>query len=268
MDNMERKILFFDIDGTLITNDERRIFPESAKRAIALARERGHLAYVNSGRVYSNINDLIRDAGFDGYVCGCGTYIIEHDKELLHHRLSRELCREVAGVCRDMGLVAIFEHTEHTCYDRELEGTVEIEILDYFKNQGIKLIDDIDSPEFIYDKFAAWYDPKKSDVAAFRKYVEEKGFNYVQREGDFCEVVPKGYSKATGIQFLLDYHNISIENAYAFGDSNNDLEMMEYVPNSVAMGKSSNEILRVASYHTDDVMSDGIYNALRHFGVI
>ena len=41
--NKTRKILFFDIDGTLITDDGKRYFPDSAKEAIQKARENGHL---------------------------------------------------------------------------------------------------------------------------------------------------------------------------------------------------------------------------------
>lgn len=69
-------MLFFDIDGTLITTDGKRTFPESAKRALREARERGHLVYINTGRVMENVDDFIREVGFDGYVCGCGTYIV------------------------------------------------------------------------------------------------------------------------------------------------------------------------------------------------
>ena len=72
----ERCMLFFDIDGTLITTDGKRTFPESAKRALREARERGHLVYINTGRVMENVDDFIRKVGFDGYVCGCGTYIV------------------------------------------------------------------------------------------------------------------------------------------------------------------------------------------------
>ena len=52
----ERCMLFFDIDGTLITTDGKRTFPESAKRALREARERGHLVYINTGRVMENVD--------------------------------------------------------------------------------------------------------------------------------------------------------------------------------------------------------------------
>ena len=53
----ERCMLFFDIDGTLITTDGKRTFPESAKRALREARERGHLVYINTGPVMENLDN-------------------------------------------------------------------------------------------------------------------------------------------------------------------------------------------------------------------
>lgn len=266
-ENIDRKMLFFDIDGTLITDDGKRTFPESARKAIRLARENGHLTFVNSGRVFVNIEDFIKDAGFDGYVCGCGTYINVQDKELLHHKLSNERCREIARKCREYGMMAIFEHTEHTAYDKELQGDCHRGILDYFRDMKRKLIDDIESPEFVFDKFTAWYEEGNPHLQEFKDYISTD-FECIQREGNFCEMVPIGFSKATGIKFLTEYYNIPLSNVYVFGDSNNDLEMLQYAPNSIAMGKCTPEVEAVASYKTDTVLADGIYNAMKHFGVI
>lgn len=262
----DKKILFFDIDGTILSDDGRRIIPESTKEAIRLARENGHLTYINTGRVYNNIEDTIKDIGFDGYVCGCGTYIIAHEKVLLHNELSKKRCVEVAHICRECGMMAIFEHAEHTCYDKEVKGEGHKVILDYFKSMNRKLIDDIDSPEFVFDKFAAWYD-ENSKLEEFKSYISED-FSYIQREGMFCEVIPKGFNKATGIEYLLRYYDIPKENAYAFGDSNNDLEMLQYVQNSIAMGVCTDEVERIATYKTAKLLDDGIYKAMKHFGII
>jgi len=49
-----RKALFFDIDGTLLSEVNRNV-PESARKAVAGARAAGHLVFINSGRTYSLI---------------------------------------------------------------------------------------------------------------------------------------------------------------------------------------------------------------------
>lgn len=266
MSNKDKKILFFDIDGTIMTDDGTRTIPDSVREAIRLARANGHMTFINTGRVYNNVEDNIKNLGFDGFVCGCGTYIRAHHEVLFHHELKQEHCKEIARKCREYNMGSIFEYVSHTGFDKELPINDTIEVLTYFKSMNRKLVDDIESDEFIFDKFASWYD-ETSNLEAFKKYIE-KDFTYIDREGNFCELVPKGFSKATGIEFLLEYFDIPLANAYAFGDSNNDLDMLNYVPNSVAMGVCTPEVEKIAKYKTDTVLNDGIYKAMEHFGIL
>jgi hydroxymethylpyrimidine pyrophosphatase-like HAD family hydrolase len=68
------KLLFFDIDGTLIA--DHRKMPQSTPLAIKKAQENGHLCIVNTGRTASIVLDWLPDlAPFDGYLCGCGTQL-------------------------------------------------------------------------------------------------------------------------------------------------------------------------------------------------
>ena len=80
--------------------------------------------------------------------------------------------------------------------------------------------------------------------------------------------MPKGFSKASGIEFLIKELNIPYENTYAIGDSTNDLSMLQYAKNSIAMGNSNPVLFDLVSYVTDDIEKDGIYNALKHYSLI
>ena len=53
-----KKIVFFDIDGTLI-DDATQTLPESALEAVAALRRQGHLAILNTGRPYSHIDPRV-----------------------------------------------------------------------------------------------------------------------------------------------------------------------------------------------------------------
>lgn len=86
-----RKLLFFDIDGTILSEGKKRYIPDSAVEAIHKLQQNGHLCFINSGRSWSEINDNIIDLGFDGFVCGCGTFINYHGKPLLADELPMEL---------------------------------------------------------------------------------------------------------------------------------------------------------------------------------
>ena len=261
------KLLFFDIDGTLITNDPRRLLPPSAKEAIKRARAAGHKTFINTGRVFVNIEEFIKDAGFDGYVCGCGTHIILDEKELLHFTPEKERCVEVAEKARECHMLALFEQAKQTCYDKTVWGKDYREVLDYFIAMKRKLVDDIYSPEFLFDKFAAWYYDDNDRLREFLDYISAD-FVPIKREGNFYECVPVGYSKATGIRFLINLFSVEEEDCYAFGDSNNDIEMLSAVGHSVAMGESSPELAACASYQTDTVENDGLKKAMEHFHLI
>ena len=84
----------------------------------------------------------------------------------------------------------------------------------------------------------------------------------------FIEVVPKDCSKATGIQTFIDLIGASIDDCISIGDSTNDLPMLTYTKESVAMGNSNPVLFDYVTYITTDIEDDGIYNALKHFNVI
>ena len=86
---MPRKIMFFDIDGTLMEDSASHFVPESTVTALRKAREAGNLLFVNTGRPVINVDADVRVLGFDGYICGCGTYIEIGGKEVFYHRNDR-----------------------------------------------------------------------------------------------------------------------------------------------------------------------------------
>ena len=89
MNNNRTKALFFDIDGTLLSEKTRRV-PDSAKEALKQAREKGHLVLINTGRVYPHLTQIRSQVDADGFLCGCGTYLEIQGKKVLHHVIGRE----------------------------------------------------------------------------------------------------------------------------------------------------------------------------------
>lgn len=261
------KLLFFDIDGTLITDDVKRALPDSARSAIEQTRKRGNKVFINSGRVFGNIEDFIKNVGFDGYVCGCGTYIRHQDEILLHKSLSKETCDEIAMMARKCRVYNLYEGAVTTGIDKTLPITGQLlELKIYFEEIRKVPFTGVGEEGFIFDKFAGWYD-EESDIETFKEYIT-KDFDYIHRGEGFYEIVPKGYSKATGIQFLCDYFHVGLEDCYAFGDSNNDLPMLKYVPHSIAMGESGEDLKKQVEYVTDGVLQDGVLKAMEHYGLV
>lgn len=265
---MERKIAFFDIDGTL-TSEVDGTVPESARDGIRRARENGHLMFINTGRCFQNVEQRFREVGFDGYVCGCGTNIYCEEKEILHVQIARPVIEEILYQARKTGMDILFESRTAVTYDNvnRLKDKGAIRQYELFVQRGYDMDGNPESTDFVCDKFVIWF-PSEAALTEFRK-VSDNYFECIDRGGNFREFVPHGYSKATGIQCVLDYYNLTKEAAYAFGDSNNDLSMLQYLQNSVAMGNAeSEELLRSVSYVTKAASEGGICHALEHFGFI
>lgn len=263
------KIIFFDIDGTLIGGGSQ-LMSDSTKAAIRRARKNGHICVINTGRTKKMVGPEITDqVEFDGLLLGCGTMAIYHDEVLMHKSIPMELSMRILEALKRYKIDAIMEGSEDN-YCREPEtmftDTFANYISRYKEAYGSKLYSSMECAPGKYDKFFAYVD-EKSKMSAFRAEFEEE-LDVIDRENGYYEVVPKGYSKATAIQFLADKLNVSIEDTVAIGDSNNDLPMLEYAGISIAMGKSSKAVLEMADYVTTDVDKDGIRNALDWLGVL
>lgn len=273
---MNRKIAFFDIDGTLTSEIDGSI-PKSVKVAIAKSRENGHLMFINTGRCMQNVEKRFRDIGFDGFVCGCGTNIYCRKPgtpnstftEIFHLEQPHNTVMSILKHARNFELDLLFESKNYVCFDmkRPLINDGAIKQYNAFINRGYDMNLNPEEESFSCDKFVIWF-KNIVDIPYFCE-VSDKFFDCIDRGGNFREFVPKGYSKSTGITAVLDYYNLDISDAFALGDSNNDLPMLLAVPNSIAMGNASPaSLLDKVSFVTKNASDNGIEYALKHFNFI
>ncbi len=273
---MEKYLIFFDIDGTILDNEEQ-VVPLSTIETIKELRKAGHQCFICTGRCRDIWPKEILDIGFDGVVGGCGTHIIYHDEELLHHTLSDELKREIADDLVNFHIDGVLEGSAHSYFHREPWMPT---VVGFFKTPrpkrdiGKKVspefeagrIEFLDAENLDFDKMALWFD-KTGDMDGFKEKYEDR-FDFIKRDPTFYEIVPKGFSKATGIDFVCRHLGVDKKYTMGFGDSTNDLPMLEYTEISVAMGDGNPDIFDRVDYVTDAVMKDGIAKAIRHYGLL
>lgn len=260
-------IIFFDIDGTLV-DETTNLIPESTLLALEKAKANGHLIFINTGRPLSIVSKLHKSIKWDGLILGCGTYIEYNNEVLLHKSLGKELTKELAKDILKYNL------------EGALEGRYGIFFDDHSNIKTAGIIDSIERLTFegVYNG-STWHEDEidvdklvifikdDSDFDGF--YEKYNGiFEFIKRDETFYELVPHGYSKATGIEYIINHLNIPHENTFAIGDSTNDLSMLEYVNNSIAMGNSNPILFNKVKFVTKNVDDNGIYHALEHYGMI
>lgn len=262
---MERHMIFFDIDGTLL-DEKEGIVPESTVRALQQVKQAGHLIFICTGRCQAIWPKEILEIGFDGVVGGCGTNIYYHGEELLHAKLPSDLQRELADDLTVFHIDGILEGQQASYFRRDYWMPVVQSIFEENGTFSPECQLFWEDAELDFDKMALWFD-ESSDMAGFKAKYEDH-FDFILRDPTFYEVVPKGYSKATGIAFLCDRLGIPRQYTVGVGDSTNDLPMLDYTGISIAMGSGNPDIFPSVDFVTAPVMEDGIEKALKHYHLI
>jgi Cof subfamily protein (haloacid dehalogenase superfamily) len=84
----------------------------------------------------------------------------------------------------------------------------------------------------------------------------------------FVDITAKGNTKQNGIDQFIKHFGFKLEETMAFGDGGNDIGMLRHAGIGIAMGNAKDDVKAVADYVTDTVDEDGIYKAMKHFGII
>lgn len=263
-----KKAVFFDIDGTLW--NYQHYIPDSTRVAIRRLRENGHLALLCSGRARAFIQDEdLLSLGFDGIVCSCGNHIEINEEVVFENYIEEKAAVDVVELVRAYGFKPILEGPKYLYMDDE-EFPVGDEFGDILR---------ADIGDFILPINGAGYGKWHMNKFSCDTSVEEnrrleciekvtKNFDVIEHNPAVCEVIPKGINKATGMLHACELLGVSKEDTFAFGDSENDLEMLRAAGVGVAMGNGSDRAKSEADYITDAFDADGIYNALKHFKLI
>ena len=257
---MEKKIIFFDVDGTLYTNELGGI-TDNVKKAIAATRALGHLCFVASGRPYGYIADNVKDIGFDGYVLANGANIKyqNHDleKRFLNYKDVKELCQNL----KKKNIEYVLQ-TSTLCYLNKENKC----LLDFYKKCNIDFKNfcvDYDEEEIMHKvvKIEVWVKDQEELDFAISCY---GAFQYeLHPDNHSMEIYAKDVSKATGILDVLRLLNIDIKDSYCFGDGPNDVEMFETVGHAIAMGNAIDIIKEKADEVCLSVKEDGVYYKLK-----
>ena len=258
-------LIFFDIDDTLIGKGEKRI-PASAGLAIAEARANGHICMINTGRTKRLVGeDITGQVGFDGLLLGCGTMVTYRGETLLHRTFSVPQSERILEGLRRHRIDAVLEG-EGNDYIQGAYDCFHASFAEYLRRYDDFGFGTYEEAVGQFDKFFA-YAEDRSRMSAFEEEFQEE-LDFIDRQRGYFEVIPKGCSKASAMEFIAQKLRIPMSRTAAVGDSSNDLPMIACAGAGIAMGNATDEVKRAADFVTTDLTQDGIYNALKWLKVI
>lgn len=250
---------FFDVDGTLLSHRTKQV-PESAVSALEALKAKGIRCIVATGRQIGEMDRLpMEGVTFDGYITMNGQLTLdENRKELYGMPLEGEVKDYALKLFREKKIPVILVERDRLYVNRNCP---KVEAVQASISSRVP-------PEGEYEG---------APLYQVCVYITEEERQILEPVAEKCvvtrwhpggvDIIARGGGKRTAVERYGRLQGWKPEETIAFGDSENDLEMLRFAGIGVALGNAELEVKEAADYVTDDIDEDGLAKALRHFGL-
>ncbi|WP_041138379.1 Cof-type HAD-IIB family hydrolase [Beduini massiliensis] len=253
-----KKIIFFDIDGTIFSPSSKKI-SSAVKKTIKKTMLQGHLCFISTGRPFAYVNSEIKELGFDGYILASGTHVQYRNKNLKIHAIESQVINELFQLLKNNQI----EYIAHSPYDSYIHQNF-IHASDLYKNnkQYLKISTDAVEKDIMNDivKLEIHYG-NKQNFKLLKPYLNLLSYE-VYEEINSIDFFKKGNSKALAVKEILNQVGGSLEDTYCFGDGENDIEMFDLIAYPIAMGNAIPELKNKAKDVCKSVDDNGVADKL------
>lgn len=261
------KIVFFDIDETLYYKKEQRIPDSIFKQVLPRLKANNIIPAIATGRTFGAfpeaLKPLMTPQGFELFITTNGQYNLYQNEIISEYPLSTARIERVIEKLIALNIEYAFVTADEIAVSN---NSAEVEIA----LRPIKADYIVDANHHLNHKviqLLAFF-PQERTQEVIATGILEDDLKEVRWHPYAVDLLNKHNSKARGINDALTYLGLNIENAVAFGDGLNDLEMLSSVGFGVAMGNAETELKAIADYVTLPIEQDGILYALEQLKVI
>lgn len=258
MDNI--RIIFFDIDGTLIDMEKKCISPRMLETLIRL-KEKGILLCLATGRTPICLPSF-DGVEFDAFLTFNGSYCFNREETIFSRPIPPEDVQTLLHNAASLGRPVAVATKDRL----EANGTDE-DLVMYYSFAGFTphIAEDFEevAAGAVYQVMLGC---REAEYPALLK--DTRGVKIAAWWDRAVDVIPMEGGKGSGIREILAYFGLDKTQALAFGDGNNDIEMLQAVGTGIAMGNASAQLKAVADQICGHVANDGIYHFCLEQGLI
>lgn len=267
---MEKHIIALDLDGTLLT-DEKTISEKNIK-TIQAAKEAGHVVVIATGRPHRVSKQYYSQLELTTPMVNMNGAYVHHPKDrsfgIKHSPLSKDVAFDIFDIANHYGSKNIMAEIKDEVYvEKEDDSLLTNFFTAGLKEQAIfgnlkENLSDDPSSILIY--------PEEQAISQIHEALTENHASLIDHRNwsdpfHVVEIIRSGLHKAIGLQMISDYYDIPADRIIAFGDEDNDLEMIEYAGVGVAMGNGIDELKTLADETTLTNQEDGVGHFLEEY---
>ncbi len=254
------KVVFFDVDGTLLSHKHCAV-SVATRSALKKLRDRGIKTVLATGRLLAELDQLpIRDIEFDGYICLNGQINLDENKNIIS-------CKTIKGADKET-IVYLFAQKNIAMLLIE-QQEMYINFVDKKVESAQKAISSEIPPVRKYNGNDFYQAVAYIDSEEEKSLVDILPSCKITRWNEYaCDIISADSGKVAGIKDYLAINNIKQDETMAFGDGENDIDMLDFVEIGIAMGNADERAKEVADYITSSVDENGIEDALIKYGLI
>ncbi|WP_026675437.1 Cof-type HAD-IIB family hydrolase [Alkalihalobacterium bogoriense] len=254
-------LIALDLDGTLL--NEKKEISTRTKETILKAKEEGHIVCIATGRPYRASLQYYNELSLNTPIVNFNGAFVHHPTNSsfgYHHTpMDKQTAKAIIETCEAFRVQNIMVEVIDDFYLRYLDKM----IIDTFtmgqspvKHGNLHSLLDEDPTSILVH-------PKEDHVQELRKLLQDAHAEVIDQRmwgapWHVIEIIRAGIHKAVGLKKIADYYQIPKERIIAFGDEDNDLEMLEYAGKGVAMGNGIKEAKQVAKFVTATNEEEGI----------
>lgn len=281
-DRMEQKMIFLDIDGTILMPGEG--IRQTVRDGLRKARNKGHQIFICTGRSHSMLPEELQDMELDGIIASAGSDIWIHGQNVYRTSLDRELLERTMNILEEQRAVYVLEGFERV-YVSELgagilsgeepvpEDNSELARWKAFfgSRKDVQSVKEW-NPElepipkvtfFVWDQEAAENIRKRLETSFHVAFFPQKINNFLNGE-----LISRTANKGTAVRLTARLLRQDHKNTVAFGDSMNDYQMIEQAACGIVMGNGDEDLKKIATRVCEPVEEDGVILELKRMGVI
>lgn len=262
---MNPHLIVLDLDGTLLT-DAKDISPRT-KHVLFEAKRQGHQVMIATGRPFRASRSYYEELQLTTPIVNFNGAFVHDPKKTSfqpkHTTIRLDTVHEIVHSLQPYALQNILVEVKDDVYIQQYDES----FLNIFNVGNPKITTGLFANTLKTSPTSMLIQAKEQDIPVIRNYLAQTHAHIIdhRRWGDpwhVIEIVQKGIHKAKGIAQVANYLDIPRERIIAFGDEDNDLEMIDYAGLGVAMGNAISPLKNIANEITTSNNEDGIANLL------